>query len=325
MQKTDKMGIPAVIFGICAAIGLIWQNEIKDATIGSYHYVMGIITKQIIIETERNPKLVFAIKQEIIANVQQYNKMVVNDGSNNPIYGISNGKYVIGDNKIRIEVKDEEICVYKYTLYASGMDVIKDFVWDTYKKYCSTDENLMYFTSDGDKWSFPIFRKPRNVEKMENNVNIKTVMEDLDNFFNIHQQYIDDNMPYRRGYLLEGKPGCGKSTTIEAMAIKHNMDVYLINLNSKDMTDTVLINLISRVYEKSIIVFEEIDKQLETLRKNANNQISFGGILSAIDGPQRLSDSCIVVMTTNNIEYFTESEKGSLCRKGRIDETFKFR
>ncbi len=61
-----------------------------------------------------------------------------------------------------------------------------------------------------------------------------------------------------------------------------------------------------------------------TLRSNTNNQISFGGVLSAIDGPQRLNDSCIVVMTTNNIGYFTETEKESLCRKGRIDQIFEF-
>ena len=48
--------------------------------------------------------------------------------------------------------------------------------------------------------------------------------------------------------------------------------------------------------------------------------MSEGGILTAIDGPQRLSHGTIVIMTSNDIYEFTDSFKEALFRKGRVDE-----
>ena len=48
--------------------------------------------------------------------------------------------------------------------------------------------------------------------------------------------------------------------------------------------------------------------------------MSEGGILTAIDGPQRLSHGTIVIMTSNDIYEFTDNFKEALFRKGRVDE-----
>ena len=154
--------------------------------------------------------------------------------------------------------------------------------------------------------------------------NVTRVIRDTDEFMSSQNTYKRKNLPYHKGYLLYGAPGTKKSTTIEAMAIKYNMSVYLVNLNSEGMTDTTLINLISTIPEHSLIVFEEIDEQLKTMVDNANNKVSFGGILSAIDGPQRVSNSCLIVMTTNNKDIISDITKRPLFRPGRIDKIFNF-
>nr|QZX43484.2 AAA family ATPase [Mimivirus sp.] len=118
----------------------------------------------------------------------------------------------------------------------------------------------------------------------------------------IYQKY---GVNYRRGYLLYGPSGTGKTTIIEIVAKTYNMEFYSVNLNSDNMNDTILVNLISKIPPNSIISFEEIDKQIETLDKNNNRKISVGGILTALDGPQRLSHGTIVIMTANNKNFLT--------------------
>jgi len=48
-----------------------------------------------------------------------------------------------------------------------------------------------------------------------------------------------------------------------------------------------------------IIYIEEIDKQLATLMENNRIKISIGGLLTALDGSQRLSDGTIIILTSN--------------------------
>lgn len=44
------------------------------------------------------------------------------------------------------------------------------------------------------------------------------ILEDVREFINNPQWYFDRGIPYRRGYLLYGPPGCGKSSFITALA-----------------------------------------------------------------------------------------------------------
>jgi SpoVK/Ycf46/Vps4 family AAA+-type ATPase len=151
-------------------------------------------------------------------------------------------------------------------------------------------------------------------------------LNDVDNFFTSKEEkaYQQHSRPYKKGYLIEGAPGTGKTTVIEAVAMIHNMSIYMVNLNSAEMTDSVLINLIANVPPRSLIVFDEMDKQYEAIQKNQNIHLSTGGILNALDGPQRLSHGTIVVMIVNNLNKFDDDFRIPLLRPGRIDKVFQF-
>jgi chaperone BCS1 len=43
--------------------------------------------------------------------------------------------------------------------------------------------------------------------------------------------YIQQGIPYRRGYLLHGPPGCGKSSLSLALAAKFGLDLYVVDLS----------------------------------------------------------------------------------------------
>ena len=128
----------------------------------------------------------------------------------------------------------------------------------------------------------------------------------------------------RKDTFIVGGVGTGKTTVIEKLAINHNMSIYMVNLNSDGMTDSVLINLLANVPLKSLILFDEFDKQYTAIKTNTKISLSDGGILSAIDGPQRLSHGTIVIMIVNDVNSLTTTFREQLIRPGRIDSTFNF-
>lgn len=66
-------------------------------------------------------------------------------------------------------------------------------------------------------------------------------------------------IPYRRGYLLHGPPGSGKSSFIQALAGSLSYDICLLNLSERGLTDDKLNYLMSNAPERSFILIEDVD------------------------------------------------------------------
>lgn len=76
---------------------------------------------------------------------------------------------------------------------------------------------------------------------------------------NSAQWYAQRGIPYRRGYLLFGKPGCGKTSFAMAVAGQFGLNVYALSLLDKGLTDTELANLFLTLQPKSLVLLEDID------------------------------------------------------------------
>lgn len=165
------------------------------------------------------------------------------------------------------------------------------------------------------------------------------IMEDLVTFSKAEEFYTRIGRAWKRGYLLFGPPGTGKSTMIAAMANLLGYDIYDLELTAvKDNTE--LRKLLIETSSKSIIVIEDIDcsldltgqrrKKKETEEqeemkvtkdhqeaKAASSQVTLSGLLNFIDG---LWSACggerLIVFTTN----FVEKLDPALIRKGRMDK-----
>jgi uncharacterized membrane protein YgcG len=86
------------------------------------------------------------------------------------------------------------------------------------------------------------------------------LLRDLETFHSDRDFYRRMGLPYRRGYLLSGRPGTGKTSLINAISATYNRDLYYINL--KEITDdNALQSAFSNVPKDGIIVFEDIDAQ----------------------------------------------------------------
>jgi hypothetical protein len=132
-------------------------------------------------------------------------------------------------------------------------------------------------------------------------------------------------LPHRRGWLLYGKPGNGKTSAIQQLAVAHNMSISIPTFARGHMylhTSTIC---------KSFILIEDIDNIFRG-REPLNPDADFGNFLNAIDGVNDL-DNCIVVITTNDLSAIDpaigrprdETQWNSLStRPGRIDRCIYF-
>tara|TARA_B100000497_G_scaffold63612_1_gene71850 strand:- start:1519 stop:2772 length:1254 start_codon:yes stop_codon:yes gene_type:complete len=145
------------------------------------------------------------------------------------------------------------------------------------------------------------------------------LLDDIDNYRKNGLLYESLNISNKRGYLLSGPPGNGKSTIPLAMAKDLGMNIYYVNL-SNIVSDGDLQSYMAEVHDNSILVFEDIDVLVgnnSTTRSGGtrdNTRVSFSSLLNVLSGVFE-PDNCIVVMTTNHPDKLDPA----LIRSGRVD------
>ncbi|XP_003619123.3 AAA-ATPase At3g28510 [Medicago truncatula] len=181
------------------------------------------------------------------------------------------------------------------------------------------------------KWSCITFDHPARFETLAMDAKKKEeIIDDLVKFKAGKEYYAKVGKAWKRGYLLFGPPGTGKSTMISAIANFMNYDVYDLELTTiKDNNE--LKRLLIATSSKSIIVIEDIDCSIELTgtRKEKKdyvhkgkysnieeNKVTLSGLLNFIDG---IWSACggerIIIFTTN----FVDKLDHALIRRGRMD------
>jgi energy-coupling factor transporter ATP-binding protein EcfA2 len=132
--------------------------------------------------------------------------------------------------------------------------------------------------------------------------------------------YVRKGIPYRRGFLLHGPPGCGKTSLITALAGSLRLPIVLVTLNSQGMSDSTLLGALSEAPRDAIVLIEDVDcafasKKLTTREMMMGREaITLSGLLNAVDGVAA-QEGRLLFMTTNHIERLD----AALIRPGRVD------
>jgi chaperone BCS1 len=172
--------------------------------------------------------------------------------------------------------------------------------------------------TDYDAWVPISKRMPRKIDS----VILPTgetarILEDVKLFQESAAWYNMRGIPYRRGYLLHGEPGNGKSSLVIALASELGYDICMLNLNAKDMTDERLLSVLANVPAKSVVLVEDIDCVFNARTRCENKDtLTISGLLNAIDGVMA-SEGRILFVTTNHLDKLDPA----LIRPGRIDVT----
>jgi chaperone BCS1 len=149
------------------------------------------------------------------------------------------------------------------------------------------------------------------------------VVADVRDFMTRQQWYVDRGIPYRRGYLLYGPPGSGKSSFIQSLAGELDFSVAMVNLSEMGMTDDKLAYLLTKLPKRSILLLEDADAAFINRRQRdadgySGATVTFSGLLNALDG-LAAGEERIAFLTTNHIDRLDPA----LIRPGRVDLTVR--
>lgn len=146
---------------------------------------------------------------------------------------------------------------------------------------------------------------------------------DISMFRSSASWYHDRGVPYRRGYLLHGPPGTGKTSFIVALAGHLGLSVCIVNLGISGLNDQQLDQLLNNAPRNSILLMEDVDAALIKRKagksQGGSNNVTLSGILNALDGITAQEGS-VVFMTTNHIRKLAPA----LIRPGRCDRRLLF-
>ncbi|KAG8753834.1 hypothetical protein FRC11_007106 [Ceratobasidium sp. 423] len=163
----------------------------------------------------------------------------------------------------------------------------------------------------------------------------RQLLQDATEFLENERWYADRGIPYRRGYLLYGTPGSGKSSSIHALASELRLDIYVVPLSLKTIDDTALADLISNTPDRCILLYEDIDAAFvdrsstpgpeQGTHYNARGEptnstgVTLSGLLNTIDGVQA-QEGRLLFATTNHPERLDPA----LSRPGRMDVKIEY-
>lgn len=177
------------------------------------------------------------------------------------------------------------------------------------------DEVSVYYNTSWGDWNRTAVTKPRALDSviMRDDVKEKLVA-DIAKFLSREDWYTALGIPYRRGYLLDGPPGCGKSSLVKALASHFKLDLYVLSLSSSSLTDENLLKAVNNAKPKAILLLEDVDSIFVERTSGKDGGVTFSGLLNAIDGVAA-QEGRILVMTTNHKSRLDEA----LIRPGRAD------
>ncbi|CAI9104554.1 OLC1v1003251C1 [Oldenlandia corymbosa var. corymbosa] len=180
-------------------------------------------------------------------------------------------------------------------------------------------------------WKSVNLDHPATFDTLAMDMEIKNmVLSDLDQFVMRKELYRKVGKAWKRGYLLFGPPGTGKSSLIAAMANYLNFDIYDLELTDI-RSNSELRRLLVTTANHSILVVEDIDCSIElTENRGASSKaqvpcprqpsrgdrVTLSGLLNFIDGLwSSCGDERIIVFTTNHKDKLDPA----LLRPGRMD------
>ncbi|KAK3711658.1 hypothetical protein LTR37_009434 [Vermiconidia calcicola] len=237
--------------------------------------------------------------------------------------------------------------------FTGGMKFLQEFLEQVEAEHAASQRNrtTVYRPALDDErppWGDGLSRPKRKIDSVTLASDRKLpLIQDVTSYLSdeIAILYANLGVPLRRGYLLHGPPGTGKSSFSTALAGHFDLDVYVVTLTTPGLDDKALSALFDALPDRCVVLLEDIDSagiQRETMRstpkkttkkakrdaKNKRNKrdrdddagerepgcITLSGLLNTIDGPCS-KDGRILIMTSNT----PDSLDPALVRPGRID------
>ncbi len=164
---------------------------------------------------------------------------------------------------------------------------------------------------------------------------MERLLADVARFHDSERWYTQRGIPYHRGYLLHGPPGCGKTMAAHAVATELRCTLALLDLGARGMDDDVMAALFEKLPPRCVVLIEHVDRMFDAARRRvaappaggdgadvwgagaggAARGITFQGLLNVLDGVNSRPGCCVF--------YTARAHPGdldaALVRPGRCD------
>lgn len=206
---------------------------------------------------------------------------------------------------------------YLITCFSLDRDLPRKFLEHVVHEEVEAVTKIDIFSNKNDSWhhhgAFPL-RALSSV--VSNNDMLEDILQDTKQFRESQDRYTNLGIPYHRGYLLSGPPGNGKTSIIHAIASELKASIVILDISSV-RDDGELAHLLSTI-GRVVLVIEDIDCLFVQRAAEKTINVSFSGLLNALDGLMS-SNGQVVFMTTNHPELLDPA----LIRRGRVDRIFE--
>ncbi|CAK5267500.1 unnamed protein product [Mycena citricolor] len=243
----------------------------------------------------------------------------------------------------------------KVSVVARNNDILKKLVLEAKREYEKDAEHRVHiFMADTTyscwRWNGARQKRPMTSIVLEPGVK-EMLLADCKDFLCSEEWYAERGedplgIPFRRGYLLHGVPGSGKTSLIHSLAGELGLDIYVVSLSSKGMSDNTLTTLMGHVPSRCILLLEDLDAAFtrSVSRDSSSNgtptststtttaggsatppaesdgsTLSLSGLLNSLDGVAA-AEGRLLFATTNHIERLDPA----LSRPGRMDVWVNF-
>ncbi|KAH0583154.1 hypothetical protein H2248_011037 [Termitomyces sp. 'cryptogamus'] len=234
----------------------------------------------------------------------------------------------------------------KISVVARNNDILKKLVLEAKREYEKDAEHRVHiFMADTTYgcWRWNGARQKRPMSSIVLQPGVKDMLlADCKDFLTSEEWYAERGIPFRRGYLLHGVPGSGKTSLIHSLAGELGLDIYVVSLSSKGMSDNTLTTLMGHVPSRCILLLEDLDAAFtrsvsrdssstgtptaatastssSTTESTDGSTLSLSGLLNSLDGVAA-AEGRLLFATTNHIERLDPA----LSRPGRMDVWVNF-
>ncbi|KAF8196446.1 mycorrhiza-induced mitochondrial AAA ATPase BSC1 [Pholiota molesta] len=171
------------------------------------------------------------------------------------------------------------------SVVARNNAILKQLVLQAKKEYEAEAVHRIqiYFADAHGSWRWTDSRHKRPMQSIVLNPGVKEMLlDDARDFLKSEKWYADRGIPFRRGYLLHGVPGSGKSSLIHALAGQLQLDIYVVSLSASWISDNTLTALMGRVPARCVLLLEDLDAAF--VRSTNREDDGGGGGMDAHDG-----------------------------------------
>ena len=207
-------------------------------------------------------------------------------------------------------------CSTAFLFYSDPLKVYAKLYGSNYAKY----EPSIYELRQNNQGYFIIKAEIDNVEEpiLNKNLNEK-IHSDMDCFFNNKKFYIDNNLAYKRGVMLYGAAGCGKTSLIKKILLERK-DSYRLLVDTGRYFGNEIYEYLQEIFPKEakkIIVFEDVESINDSGEGRTYGRRS--SFLNFIDGA-KIMDNTMFIATTN---YPDLVDPALINRPSRFDKIYK--